>query len=199
MKKITIEREPLVAEKIVNGKYNNSNNYLCVVSQNIKEVYHYSNSSSVLSSSLYSKKELDKPVQGTKRVYNKKYTVFVEIPHGTTLEDVKDRLSSHPKGTIFRILSNHPILNNVQKELLLKGQLDYDELGLKQILRYTTEGKNKGKLILDRYGKPQYFESYLSLEGRENIDIRTSDPNDYYIPNSIKEDCNFTHSNSVSL
>ena len=66
----------------------------------------------------------------------------------------------------------------------------------KQILRYyeDEEPNKKGDLFLDKYGKPQYRVTLLSLTGQPDIDLRSSDEKDYFLPESLK---NKTYGGSI--
>lgn len=174
-------REPIKAVRVIKNHYNNGVKRLCLLEQKVTEIYQYPKKSTLLSKNLFSDSELGKYEE---KKYNKLFTVLIEMPDNVSIIDIQARLDAHPKANIFKVLSNHPILNRNEKEMLLKGILEYDDKAMKQIIRY----RNGRGLILDRYGKPQYFSTYLSLSGQENIDIRTSIPTDYYIPKALEKE-----------
>ena len=119
---------------------------------------------------------------------------LIDVPDGQTLDSVSARLSSYPNATLYRILSNHPIMSETT-EKYYQGLIDSDQEALAmqiknriangQILRYHTSDEEKGifkdDLILDKFGKPQYKACFLDETGKkEDTDLRTEDPTDYY-------------------
>ena len=107
-------------------------------------------------------------------------TEFVQ----TMSEMIQDKILSNKRACLYTILSNSPIKPRGLRgaELLTEKEITT------QILRYyeDEEPNKKGDLFLDKYGKPQYRVTLLSLTGQPDIDLRSSDIKDYFLPESLK-------------
>lgn len=124
---------------------------------------------------------------------------WVDVPDTESVESVKTRLSQYPNATLYRVLSNHPIMSDSLKKYY-QGLIDSnqeaeakrlkDRLANSQVLRYhqtsTDDGYFKGDLILDKFGKPQYKACFLDETGvKEDCDMKTEDPADYYTSTEV--------------
>lgn len=119
---------------------------------------------------------------------------WIDVPDTESVESVKARLSQYPNATLYRVISNHPIMSeSTQKyiqNLIDTGQEAMakkvkDRMANSQVLRYREtspdDGHYKGELILDKFGKPQYKYCFLDETGtKEDIDLKTEDPQDFY-------------------
>lgn len=117
-------------------------------------------------------------------VFTRIYNVVEEIPATVTSEMIQDKILSNKRACLYTILSNSPIKPRGLRgtELLTEKEIST------QILRYyeDEEPNKKGDLFLDKYGKPQYRVTLLSLTGQPDIDLRSSDTKDYFLPESLK-------------
>ena len=125
-------------------------------------------------------------------VFTKIYSAVEEIPARVTSEMIQDKILSNKRACLYTILSNSPIkpLGHKNPESFTDSEIS------KQILRYyeDEEPNKKGDLFLDKYGKPQYRVTLLSLTGQPDIDLRSSDEKDYFLPESLK---NKTYGGSI--
>lgn len=104
-----------------------------------------------------------------------------------TVEMLQAKLAANPKCRIYKILSNHPILTDSQKYSISQGLRTKAEFADAQVARYgESAGEDKfGKLVLDTYGKPQYRATFFSASGKEDQDLRTNVPSDFYTTEQI--------------
>ena len=126
--------------------------------------------------------------EGIKTHESNEYRVaFLTVPETETLQNMRKELAKNHKCCIYKIMSNHPILNSNAKKAIenhLKTIDDYADL---QAVRFNLgEYKAKGELILDLYNKPQYRYVEFSWTFTEDIDLRNADPKDYYASPSIR-------------
>lgn len=114
------------------------------------------------------------------------------VPIGTTVENVKTMLAKVPEATLYRIIKNRPVLTTNQEYSITQGLKTMDDFADAQVVRYgaTTEDHNEGDLVLDSNGKPQYKACFFSQEAKADIDLRTSDPKDFFASVSIYAEMN---------
>lgn len=137
---------------------------------------------------LYTNEELDfhrDYYRGSNSHFTKIYNILEEVPSGEDLHSVRDKLTAYPKASLYSIISNHPILT--------PGKSDKQALSIKevmdQILRdHNKDSKTHKRLLLDNLGKPQYRKIFLDLRGREDIDLRSKNQGDFYIPETLKKE-----------
>lgn len=115
---------------------------------------------------------------------------WIDVPVGTTPEQVATKLAAHPAATLYRCLANHPILTDNQVYAINAGLTTKDVLADSQIVRFpeneeTIENKTAGTIALDVNGKPQYRQVFFSATAKEDINKRTSDPKDFYASPAI--------------
>lgn len=120
---------------------------------------------------------------------------WMDVPTGTTIEQVISRIKSNPKSCLYKILSNKPILTDNQEYAVAQGQRTYDEFASTQVVRYpkdTTIGEGEdardvsGQIVLDTNGKVQYRRVFFSVNGKDDIDLRTKNIEEQYISEEIK-------------
>jgi hypothetical protein len=125
---------------------------------------------------------LYKSVHNNETIESNEYRVaFITVPVDETLVNMRKQLTKNSNCCIYKVLSNHPILSPIQEDVIKKGWKTLDDYADKQVVRFNIGEYNaQGKLVLDFNSKPQYRTANFSLQFKEDIDIRTSDPNDYY-------------------
>lgn len=79
--------------------------------------------------------------------------------------------------TIYKVLSNEPILSDDQKYAITQGLRDYDYFANQQAVRYPENDETKangtaGKLTLDKNGNVQYRRTYFWNTPLEDVDAR---------------------------
>lgn len=117
---------------------------------------------------------------------------WIIVPKGTTVDTVKAMLAKVDKATLYRIISNKPILTDNQKYAITQGLKTMDDFADAQVVRYgsSIEGHEEGELVLDSNGKVQYKATFFSKEAKADIDLRTSDPADVFHSVSIYAELN---------
>lgn len=111
--------------------------------------------------------------------------VFLDVPEGSTVESVKAQFVKFPNAVLYRILDNKPILSRNQLYAIEHELCTMDDIANSQVVKYGP-GEHEGELILDQNGKVQYKATFLSTTGKEDVDKRTSDPEDVYMSEEIE-------------
>lgn len=128
--------------------------------------------------SLFSDSEFDIETQPFTSTENR--TAFIPVPDNLTAEDVIKRLAEHPDAVIWRRISNHPILADEDKRAISNGISTKDVFANKQITRFGKGNEKEGQIITDENDKPQYRRLYFSFTPKDDEDLRTPDPHDFY-------------------
>lgn len=131
---------------------------------------------------------------------------WIDVPKGSTKEQIVARLSQFPEARIMRIISNKPILSDNQVYAIAQPHLDVtmDSIADTQVVRYSETDENealRGKLILDNSGKPQYKGTFFRTTTVPDEDRRTKEADDFYVSPSIKAElASMTgHGNSTAM
>jgi hypothetical protein len=112
-------------------------------------------------------------------VATEKRVAWVDVPTGSSVESVIAKLATLPNASIYKILANHPILSDNQQYGINAGLTTKDSIADKQVVRYPEGHPQAGALIL-KDGKPQYKATFFKSEAKEDEDLRTADPADFY-------------------
>lgn len=111
---------------------------------------------------------------------------WIDVPQGTTIEQVTERLKNAPTARIYKILSNNPILHDGQKQAIQSGLKTMDDFADSQVVRYpATHPTMANQIILDKNGKVQYRANFFSLTAKDDEDLRTND-DQCYMSEAIK-------------
>lgn len=111
---------------------------------------------------------------------------WVEAPIGSTVESMEARLATFPEATIYKILANHPILSDNQEYAIEAGLTSKEVIADNQVVRYGEGHPQAGQLILDKVGKPQYKQTFFKRTAKEDEDLRTEDPADFYSTSEVR-------------
>lgn len=111
---------------------------------------------------------------------------WVEVPTDSTVESMEARLATFPEATIYKILANHPILSDTQEYAIEAGLTSKEIIADKQVVRYGEGHPQAGQLILDKVGKPQYKQTFFKRTAKEDEDLRTEDPADFYSTSEVR-------------
>jgi hypothetical protein len=114
---------------------------------------------------------------------------WIDVPVGTTIEQVKAKLAAHPTAGLYRILANKPILTDNQKYAVENNIASYDTFANSQVVRFPEGAERAGELALDQNGKPQYRAIFFKKEDPVDQDLRTMDEVFYASP-QIQEELN---------
>lgn len=102
---------------------------------------------------------------------------WMPIPEETTEEVVKTLLgkANEKGGTIYRVLSNKPILDENQKYAITQGLRDMDHFANAQVCRYPDNHEDAelaGELMLDKAGNVQYRRTFFAKTPKADMDLR---------------------------
>ena len=100
--------------------------------------------------------------------FSGKKVCWIDVPKGTTAEQVQARIDALPKARIQRILSMKPILSENQKAAIEKGLTTLEEIAEKQTVKDA-----EGNVVLHN-GAIQYKKLQASWNGAEDVDLRTA-------------------------
>ena len=117
---------------------------------------------------------------------------WIDVPLGSNVETVKQKLEGIKDARLYRVLSNRPIISDNQQYAIDNPELDVslDSIANEQVVRYPEGHEDAGKLILDRNGKVQYRRNALSVRGFEDKDMRTPEPSDFYVTPELHAEIN---------
>jgi len=128
------------------------------------------------------------------REYQNKETrvTWIDVPEGTTVEQVVAKLAVNPKATLYKILSNKPILSDTEEYAVNSPELPVtiDTFANRQAIRYPDGHEKAGQLATDSNGKIQYRRIAFSVNGAEDRDLRTSGPEDFYASPELEAELN---------
>lgn len=117
---------------------------------------------------------------------------WLQVPAGTTKEDVEAKLASLPEATLYRVMSNTPILTDGQKYAINSPEIELtlDDIAAVQAVRFPNGHESEGQLALDNAGKIQYRAVFFKTSAHDDIDKRSADPADMHIPASLEAELN---------
>jgi len=110
---------------------------------------------------------------------------WLNIPTNMKKEDVEAAIVLQPAACIYSITSSQPIISVDQQYGIEKGFTTKNTIAIRQILRYPEGHETAGEIVLDSNGKPQYRENFFWENHKEDIDLRTSDPVDTFMPEGV--------------
>lgn len=126
---------------------------------------------------------------GEKEFTNKETRVaWLTVPKGETPEKVAEKIAKFPKARLYRMLANKPILTTGQKAAIISPDLDATKDGFAE--RQAVRNPTDNSLVLDRNGKIQYRVVYFSTEGKDDQDLRSADPSDFWASPALTEEMN---------
>lgn len=123
----------------------------------------------------------------------KKYTyknletrvAWIIVPDNVTQEDVQAKIDKLPNAVLYKILSNYPILSENDNWAINNNIRTTDDYAQSQIVRYPSNHELAGNVVLDPNGKYQYRRIGFSANGHDDVDLRTQDIENQYIPSFV--------------
>lgn len=122
---------------------------------------------------------------------------WMDVAIGTTVEQVTKRIADVKTATLYKILSNKPIITDNQENAIARGFRTMDDFANTQAVRYP-EGVTKsiggvntdvsGTLVLDNNDKIQYRRVFLSKVDKADIDLRNDNIADMYLSPELMEE-----------
>lgn len=190
--RVETKKSPIEVSRVYKSDFQKIGSETCELKQTVVVHSFYPSKSvkSNLGDNLFAASEFGYEEQEFKQ--ERTDVAWIIVPTGTTVETVKEMLSKVDKSTLYRIISNRPILTDNQKYSITQGLKTMDDYADAQVMRYgkDTEDHNEGDLVLDSNGKPQYKACFFSKEAKADIDLRTSDPTDVFHSVSIYAELN---------
>jgi hypothetical protein len=112
---------------------------------------------------------------------------WIPVPENSTEVEVKAKLDAAIANgaTLYKVLHNHPILDQSQEYAIAQGITTKDTIANSQAVRYPEGHENAGQLTLDPNGKVQYRRVFFWLTPIDDQDARTSNPDDQYLTSEI--------------
>lgn len=116
---------------------------------------------------------------------------WIDVPATTSKEAVLEKLkvANTTGATIYKMMSNQPILTNNQKNALKNGLggVTLDVFANAQVVRFPMEVSHpqEGQICLDTNGKVQYRRTFFWNTPLEDQDLRSVDSNDSYMSPEI--------------
>jgi hypothetical protein len=119
---------------------------------------------------------------------------WLDVPANYTEEQVKQRIAQAEinGACLYKILSNRPIISESQQYAINNNQRTLAEYANTQIVRYPEgtirDGINVGGQIALHNEKPQYRRNFFWASPKEDQDMRTTDPADYFISAELQSE-----------
>lgn len=111
---------------------------------------------------------------------------WLDVPEGTPIEQVQERIAKYPEARIMQILSSHPILSDKQKYAVESGLTTVETIAESQVMRYPTGAEKAGQIILDDLGRPIYRGTYFRTTAVKDQDLRSQDEKDFYLSETLQ-------------
>lgn len=166
IKKTTTESK-IKVEEIYASEFQKSGSLTARLSQEVVTTSSYPGArySNELSDSLFSDEDFG--AEGKTYTNVEKRVTFMNVPVGTTIEQVVEGLAKHPNARIYKILSCEPTITEGQQYRISRGELTIEQIqNSQQVINPET-----GEAPLYN-GFPQYRTTHLSLKGQPDIDKR---------------------------
>ena len=116
---------------------------------------------------------------------------WINVPSGTTLEQVQAKIAAAPEAVIYKVLSNKPILTSDQNYAIASGSSTktLEDYANSQVVRYPAmEGSNPhpkaGQIVLHN-GKVQYRSTFFSPVAKKDQDLRTPEMDEFFASEEI--------------
>ena len=112
---------------------------------------------------------------------------WIPVPTNAKKDEVEAKLkAATEKGAcIYKVLSNHPILDENQKYAISQGLTTLHTFANSQVVRYPENHEKAGQIILDNHGKVQYRRTFFWNTPMEDQDARSLDSADAYLSPEI--------------
>jgi len=117
---------------------------------------------------------------------------WIDVPTGMSKENVQAKLASTEGSTLYRVLSNKPIISDTEQYAIDNEDLDVslDDFANRQAVRFPKGHESEGELALDANGKIQYRRIAFSKANAEDTDIRTEEASDFYASPELEAELN---------
>lgn len=162
----------VIIKDLRNSEFNDSQ--FAIISQTVTKLSNGKNNG--YSDSLYTNIELSRGFENVETRY-----ALIQVPKDVTKAKVQQKLDSHPECCIFKTLSNHPILTEVDEYVIEKGYKTLAQFVREQIVIYGENHEKSGKAVLDKNGNIQFRRCGFSINYKPDVDLRSNDVDFDYI------------------
>ena len=191
-KRIKETFEKITIRRIYKNEFQKKNTLTCELEQVVTTTTSYPKqiASNSLNDNVFNSSEFGFEEQDFTRTATR--VAWILVPTDTTMKDVEEKLEKLENARLYKITSNKPIIAENEKYAIESKDLNVtlDTYANRQVIRYPKGNENEGKLILDANGKIQYRRIGFSKDGKEDIDLRTSEVSDFYAPKELIEEMN---------
>lgn len=185
-----VSKSGIVISRIYKADYQKDGSLTAELKQTVKTVSYYPSKSV--------SNDMQDNVFGTEQFgyQDHKYeneevrVAWINVPADATEDSVMEQLNKFPNATLYKVLSNKPILTSDQKYAVEAELTTKDILAASQVIRYGEGAENAGSLILDENGKLQYRRVFFKTQATPDQDLRTKEPEDFYAPEAIIAELN---------
>ena len=181
-----ITRTPVTVSELTVGKFQKANTITAMLRQEVTTVSHYPSAvhRSDMQQNIFGQNEFNDDEQSF--TSTEKRVAFIDVPEGTTEEQVTAKLT--PQCTLYRVLSNTPILTDNHKNAISRGVITLDDIADSQIARYGDGHEKAGQLILDPSGKVQYRKVFFWTTTKADIDQRGMEAHPEYMTDAVAQE-----------
>jgi hypothetical protein len=180
----TTTKSPISVDDIYVGKFQKQGTLTAMLRQKFTTVAKYPTAvhDSDMQDNIFSSSDFGDTTKDFTSVENR--VAFIDVPEGTTKEAVVALLARIPEATLYKVLSNAPILTNNHQNAIDRGLTTLDDIANSQVVRYGENHDNAGQLIMEA-GKVQYRKVYFSKTAKADIDRRNSESHPEYMSAEI--------------
>lgn len=187
-----VTKSPISVSRVYKSDYQKKGTLTAELKQSVKVDSFYPSASiaNSLQDNIYGMTDFG--FEETEHSNTETRVAWIDVPENSTQEGVAAKLATLPGANLYRVLSNRPIIADTEKYAILSPELDVtlDTFANRQAVRYPMGSDNPGELVTDTNGKIQYRRIAFSVSPKEDEDIRTAAPDDFYASNSLKQELN---------
>lgn len=169
-----VSKSEITLDKLYKSNYQKEGTLSAQIRQIVtrKSFYPSKKTSSSMQANIFDNKDFGFEEQQFES--NETRVAWIPVPENITEAEVKAKLATaHKNGaTIYRVLSNQPILDENQKYAIAQGLSTLDTFADAQVVRYPKGNENEGKIWTDPHGKVQYRRTFFWLTPMDDQDAR---------------------------
>lgn len=180
----SVTKGKVTVDSITVGKFQKEGTETAMLRQTVNTISYYPSAvhSSDMQENPFTTAEFGDEEQAFPSV--EKRVAFIDVPEGTAIDAVLAKLGEN--ATLYRTLSNAPILTDNHRNAINRGLTTKDELANSQVVRYPEGNSNEGELILDPQGRVQYRKVFFWTTTKEDIDLRGHEDHPEYKSEAMK-------------
>jgi len=185
--------------RVYKGLYNQDGELTAEIRQEINTVSSYPSKqiSNSMSDNIFGQEDFSQETHKPTEYTNvEKRVAWLTVPEDSDEKSVTEKLKTFANASLFKVLSNHPILTEEQRYAISSGVTTKDIISESQVVKIPTNDKTEqegtaNNIVLDPTGKVQYRSVFFSADGtKEDDDRRNPEPTDFYLSSSIETELN---------